>query len=313
MAGIEPRLPGARLAVPDGVLVVDKPEGPTSHDVVARARRALGVRQVGHTGTLDPMATGALALVIGRATRLAQFLSAREKTYQARVRLGVTTDTWDRTGTPLGASVADSSLPDAAAIERTLERFLGEHAQLPPPYSAKKVAGVRAYELARKGKAVAVEAVRVTLHSARIDALEAPLVELTVTCSAGFYVRALAHELGRQLGCGACLDALRRTASGSLSVDDGVTLEALERRPEEAVARILPIDRALPDLPFAVLNEAGIRRALHGNEVGPAELAEPLDTRGLTEVRLLDADRRLLAIARPAGRPGVLHPAVVLK
>lgn len=305
--------PCSGLVVPDGVLVVDKPEGPSSHDVVARVRRALGVRQIGHTGTLDPLATGVLALVVGRATRLAQFLSSREKVYRARLRLGVTTDSWDRTGAVVGQAPPDLPLPDGDAVARHLEEFLGEHQQTPPPFSAKKIAGVRAYDLARRGREVTMTPVLVTLHAAAVEAVDGQFVDLRLSCSAGYYVRALAHELGRRLGCGACLEALRREASGYLTIDLAVPLQEVEEAPEAAVRRIEPLDRALPNLPSAVLTEAGLRRALHGNEVTPEHLVPGAGRSDAPAVRLLDDTGSLVAIARPTGRLGVLHPAVVLK
>ena len=311
-------------AVPDGVLVIDKPEGPTSHDVVARIRRALGVRQVGHTGTLDPMATGVLALVIGRATRLAQFLSCQEKAYFATVRLGVTTDTWDRTGAVLHQVEPETRLPDAVAIEQALGAFLGEQPQAPPPFSAKKIAGVRAHELARKGRPVQAEAALVTLHSATITAMDLRRVHLEVRCSAGYYVRALAHELGRRLGCGACLDALRRTASGDFTIERALRLEAVEEAPKMAWAQLVGLEDALPALPALVLTEAAASRVLHGNDVGPGDWAATETGPGRASnpafagfagdaIQLLSPGGQLLAIARPAARPGFLHPAVVLK
>ena len=291
----------------DGVLVVDKPEGPTSHDVVARARRALRIRSIGHTGTLDPMATGVLVLVVGRATRLAQFLADHRKAYDAVARLGLVTDTWDRTGTPLPA--AEAPLPSPPDIERALAAFLGTGPQRPPPYSAKKVEGVRAHVLARRGRPVDVEPAIVGLYEARLAGIDLPILRFTLLTSAGYYVRSLVHELGRQLGCGACLEALRRTASGGFGLAQAVPLDELERDPAAAAARLVPMHAVLPELPAVVLNEEDARRAGHGNEidVGGALGGQP------EAVRLMAADGSLLAIARPSGRPGVLHPAVVLK
>jgi tRNA pseudouridine55 synthase len=295
----------------DGVLVVDKPEGPTSHDVVARARRALGIRSIGHTGTLDPMATGVLVLVVGRATRLAQFLSGHRKTYDAVVRLGLVTDTWDRTGARVPGP--DGPLPSPADVARTLDGFLGASPQVPPPYSAKKVDGVRAHVLARRGRAVAVEPAMVELHEARVTGADIPLVRMTVVTSAGFYVRSLVHELGQALGCGACLEALRRTASGSFDLGQAVGLGLVERDPGAAVGRMVPLEGLLPDLPAVVLDEDAARRAGHGNEVEvPCAVGQvPAPDGGI--VRLMAPDGSLLAIARTTGRPGVLHPAVVLR
>jgi tRNA pseudouridine55 synthase len=313
----------SRPASRDGILVIDKPEGPTSHDVVTAARRLLGVREVGHTGTLDPMATGVLALVIGRATRLAPFFAGREKTYEARIRLGVATDSWDRTGEVVAQQPPGAPMPAPDDVVRAAESFLGEQDQTPPPFSAKRVDGVRAYRLARQGRDVAVKPARVTLHSVTVRATALPFVDLSLVCSSGFYVRALADALGSRLGCGACLEALRRTASGDLTLASAVTVEALARDSEAALSQMIPLDRALPAMPAVVLTEAGVRRALHGNDVGPGDVAAG----GIAEpgpddhqppgqpaaVRLVDAAGRLLAIARPAAAPGVLHPAVVLK
>jgi tRNA pseudouridine55 synthase len=312
----------------DGVLVIDKPEGPTSHDVVACARRALGVRRVGHTGTLDPLATGVLALVVGRATRLAQFLSGREKQYLARIRLGVATDSWDRTGAILSQVAPGTPLPGADAVAHALAGHLGEQEQVPPTFSAKKVDGIRAYALARQGRAAGMTAARVTLHAAVVEGFEPPFVDVRLTCSAGFYVRALADSLGRRLGCGASLEALRRTASGSFTLDQAVPLDRLEEPPGAARARLLPIERALPDLSAVTLTADGTTQAIHGNDVGPGHWTArggwPTTDGGGREaggapepgpspfVQLLAPDGRLVAIARPAG-PAVLHPVVVLR
>lgn len=309
MAGAAPLQPAA---APSGVLVVDKPEGPTSHDVVACARRALRQRQVGHAGTLDPMATGVLVLVVGRATRLAQFLSGREKSYEARIRLGISTDTWDRTGTVVSRHPPGEPLPDADAIRVAIASFLGEHEQAAPAFSAKKIGGVRAYDLAREGRPVAVAPSRVTLHSVEVTAIDPPCVDLRLRCSAGYYVRALADSLGRRLGCGACLEALRRTASGAFSLEAALTLDTLVGDPDLALARLVPPEAALPDLPAVVLDEAGARRARHGNEVGPADCRPGSDPGEAAAVRLLDPSGRLLAVGRPAARRGFLHPVVVL-
>lgn len=295
----------------DGVLVIDKPEGPTSHDVVARTRRLLGTRAIGHTGTLDPMATGVLVLVVGRATRLAQFLSGQPKAYDATVRLGLATDTWDRTGTPV-PSPSPVSMPTAADISASLARFLGVHLQLPPSFSAKKIEGVRAHVLARRGEAVAVAPATVELHACELLEVQLPLVRIRLRSSAGYYVRSLVHELGWHLGCGACLESLRRTASGEFGLEDAVALGALEEHPDDAAGRLVPMERLLPQLPAVPLDEEDARRAGHGNEIMiPAFRASAFA--GLTTVRLMAPDGSLLAIARTTGQPGVLHPAVVLK
>ncbi len=297
----------------DGVLVVDKPEGPTSHDVVTWCRRRLDTRAVGHTGTLDPMATGVLVLVIGRATRLAQFLSSQPKAYDAAIRLGVSTDTWDWTGTAASPAY-EGPWPDAATVESSLSGMAGIRLQTPPPFSAKKIEGERAHRLARRGEVVRVEPATVELHACEILTLQPPLVRVRLRCSAGFYVRSLAQDLGRALGCGACLESLRRTASGSFTLADATDLTVFEADPAIAAARLVPLERLLPDLPALRLDEADARRAAHGNEVtAPGGLADDARLAGAALVRLFGPDGSLLAIARPTERPGVLHPAVVLK
>jgi tRNA pseudouridine55 synthase len=293
----------------DGVLVVDKPEGPTSHDVVARCRRALRTPAIGHLGTLDPLATGVLVLVVGRATRLAQFLAGQLKSYDATVRLGVTTDTWDRTGTVLATSES-SAAPAPGAVAAALAGFLGRQSQMPPPFSAKKIEGVRAHALARRGKAVAVRPAMVELLECDLAAMDYPLGRLRLRSSAGYYVRSLVHDLGQTLGCGACLEALRRTASGPFTLADALPLAAVEEDPAGAQARFVPMERLLPDLPAIRLDAEEARRAGHGNEI---EVPGALGGGGAPAVRLFAPDGSLLGVARPSERVGFLHPAVVLK
>jgi tRNA pseudouridine55 synthase len=296
----------------DGVLVVDKPAGPTSHDVVARCRRALQTRAIGHLGTLDPLATGVLVLVVGRATRLAQFLSGQPKSYDASFRLGLTTDTWDRTGTTLATSES-STAPESGAVAAALAGFLGRRPQMPPPFSAKKIAGVRAHELARRGRAVAVQPAMVELLACELVALDYPLGLLRLRSSAGYYVRSLVHDLGQALGCGACLEELRRTASGQFTLLDALQLAAVEENPVGALARAVPMERLLPDLPMVRLNVESARLAGHGSEIPVPVESGGLDLAGTAAVRLFAPDGSLLGVARPSGRAGFLHPAVVLK
>ena len=295
----------------DGVLVIDKPSGPTSHDVVARARRALKTKRIGHTGTLDPMATGVLPLVIGRATRLASFLSSDRKSYDAAVRLGCSTDSYDASERR-AAGAETPPAPDVTRhdVEAVLESFRGTFLQAPPPFSAKKIGGVAAYRLARREKAVQPAPVEVTVHELHLDAVEDGLVQVRVTASAGFYVRSLAHELGNRLGCGGHLEALRRTAAGEFGLREAVTLEAVETAGDAAVAWCVPMERLLSRLPGVRLTERGRERVSHGNSVGPAEVAEgSVSLAG--QVRLMAPDGRLMAIGN-ATSDGVLRPSVVL-
>lgn len=300
----------------DGLLVIDKPAGPTSHDVVARARRALREKRIGHTGTLDPLATGVLPLVIGRATRLASLLSSSDKAYEAGVRLGSATDTYDAAAR-LAAGGAPGPAPalDAADIERALAQFRGTFAQMPPPYSAKKVGGVPAYKLARANQPTALSPVTVTVRDLTLLGLEDGLASLRVVSSAGFYVRSLAHDLGAALGCGGHLETLRRTRAGAFQLDRAVPLDDLERDPDRAAARLIPLAELLPDLPAVRLTSRGEERVSHGNSVSAEDFAVAVPgTSGPLPgevVQLFDGGGRLLAIAL-AGADGLLRPSIVL-
>jgi len=307
----------------DGLLIVDKPAGPTSHDVVARVRRALGVRRIGHTGTLDPAATGVLPLVLGRATRLARFLSASDKAYEAVVHLGVATDTNDAEGTSAGPSY-QGPLPSRDAIDRALDAFRGTFLQQPPAYSAKKIDGQRSYSIARAsahGRPPLPAPVSVTTQAIDLIAVEGNSVTLRVECSAGFYVRALAHDLGERLGIGAHLLRLRRTRSGDVTIDQSLTLAAIERDPTCGVRAVIPLSRMLPGLSSVMLTSEGVRHAVHGRDLGPGDTEKgvrPLFAADAEKgsypffVRLIDPAGELVAIAAPKGALGLLHPAVVL-
>ncbi|MBY0494008.1 MAG: tRNA pseudouridine(55) synthase TruB [Cyanobacteria bacterium] len=297
----------------DGVLVVDKTEGPTSHDVVTLARRALGVSRIGHTGTLDPMATGVLPLVVGRATRLAQFLTASDKTYDAAIAFGRTTDTFDASGKTV--TTCDRR-PSRDAVAAALKKFRGTFDQTPPVFSAKNIDGERAYDLARRGKlkdddrpkAVSVNVKRLELLS--FDG-ETARFELQVT--AGFYVRSLAHDLGAVLECGGVLTALRRTQSGEFGLDRAVPLADVLQAPREStVARLIPFRELLPELPSVTLRSpTQLERLKNGVEMGPGDLVAPLPTLPPI-VRLLGPDGDLVGLAKPGKNLGNLHGWVVL-
>ena len=312
----------------DGLLVIDKPAGPTSHDVVLRARRFLRERRAGHTGTLDPIATGVLPLVLGRATRLARFLSASDKAYEAVVVLGYATDTGDSSGRPVGAHEPPGSAPRLSrdVIERTLDEFRGTFLQQPPVYSAKKIGGKRSHRLARAasppsppGASVPTGDLRpslaeVTVHRLDLVGIEDTRVTLSLDCSAGFYVRSLAHDLGERLGTGAHLAELRRIRSGDYALDDAIALDAAERDPAAAASRVVPLSRMLSRLPAIALTAEGVRRARHGRDLGPVDASESRIAAPdpLSFVRLFDASGELIGIAQPTGASGLLHPFVVL-
>src|SRR6202795_3213108 len=211
----------------DGALVIDKPQGRTSHDVVDAARRILGFRQIGHLGTLDPLATGVLVLLLGRATRLAQFYVGRRKRYDSTFRFGFATDTYDADGAPLGPDTAPQI--DCAEIERLAAARVGRFPQMPPSYSAKKIHGRPAHELARKKKPVELKAVEIEVYEFRVNEVTGALAKFSIECAAGTYIRSLAHDMGATLGCGAHLVEIVRTAVGEFTLDQAVKIEELER------------------------------------------------------------------------------------
>ena len=316
----------------DGLLIIDKPAGPTSHDVVSRMRRVLHERRVGHTGTLDPMATGVLLLVIGRATRLAKFLSACDKSYEAVVRLGFSTDTADAEGQPIGPAF-HGPLPARDVIDAALAGFRGTFLQQPPAFSAKKIDGTRSYKLARATARQALDVqltpspsdlpdppdlpalASVTAHAIDIVSVDGDFVTLRVDCSAGFYVRSLAHDLGQRLGIGGHLASLRRTRTGDFTVDQAVSLDTAEREPQHAIDAMIPPAEMLPGLASVTLTAEGVLRAVHGRELatdGGSGMTTSAYAREAGFVRLLDQSGQLVGIAEPTEAPGILHPSVVL-
>jgi tRNA pseudouridine55 synthase len=252
--------------MPHGLLLIDKPAGPTSHDVVATVRRGAGEKRVGHAGTLDPLATGLLVLCLGAATRLSEYLIAKDKAYTARVRFGVSTNTYDADG---AVTATGDVLPTRERVEATLAQFRGTFQQQPPAFSAIKRGGQKAYELARRGETVALEPRSITVYQLQITGWSPPDCTLDVTCSAGTYIRSLAHDLGQALGCGAHLAALRRIGSGHFQIEEAVALEALKAAfaAKEWQRYLLPMDSAVRDWPEVHLTERDARRIYNGQSV----------------------------------------------
>jgi tRNA pseudouridine55 synthase len=307
----------------DGVLIIDKPAGLTSHDVVDRVRHILHVRRVGHTGTLDPFATGLLVILIGRATRLAQFLSGLEKEYEAIIRLGYSTDTGDITGKriPDPPDGLTSKGPwSREQIEAALESLRGDIEQVPPMYSAKKQAGKKLYELARRGEEVERQPVQVCIHMFEPikptgDLLKDNLdgtfdFKARVACSAGTYIRTLAEDFGKRLNVGAHLAELRRTRVGDFPIHEAQTLEQVKTTlAEEALGTILfNPDVALSRLPFVDLSAEDLNRVGHGLNIRVEGAAWPDGER----VRLRDETGHLVAVAEFNATDGSLHPSVVI-
>lgn len=301
----------------NGVLVVDKPSGPTSHDVVDRVREALGLRRVGHTGTLDPFATGVLPVCVGKATRLVRFLAEGEKAYRATVRLGFATTTDDLLGEPRGSSRAVHV--ELTQVKAACARLTGEIRQVPPAYSAKRIAGHRSYYLARQGVPVESPAVPVTVSGLDVLSLQKDQVEIEVRCSPGTYVRALARDLGEFLGVGAHLVALRRTRTGGFGLEQAVGWDEVLLRARE---RLIPLSQVLTDLPGVQVGHEGAEALGYGRDLDAGLVRSGFPSgRPPEHVRVLDESGTLLALAVPRGfdatAPGltvvpVLHPDVVL-
>ncbi len=259
-----------------GLLLVDKPEGPTSHDVVDVVRRAVGVRRVGHTGTLDPFASGLLLLCVGWATRLAEYLTALPKTYRGIVRLGQQTDTDDRLGTIVSESESWNAVT-ADQVRSALDEQLGDIEQMPPAYSAKKVAGQRAYDVARKGEAPALSAEAVTVHRLVLRDYSPPDVSIEIECSSGTYIRSIARDVGARLGTGGHLRSLRRQRIGQFDVAEAVPLDD-ESMSERIVASLRPPEEAVAHLATAVLDATAGSALSHGRSVewGQYKVDEPV-------------------------------------
>jgi len=292
----------------DGLIVVDKPQDWTSHDVVNRLRRLAGTRKVGHLGTLDPGATGVLPMLVGRATRLAQFYTRNDKIYEGVIHFGCATSTYDADGEPLAPEVPVK--PDRQEIERILDRFRGEFPQVPPPVSAKKIGGKPAYSLARRNQPVELQPVEVHVYSIDLLRVEGNEIAVRVHCSAGTYLRSIAHEAGQILGCGAYLKTLRRTASGDLKIESAHTLEELGElaaagRLEEA---LIPSAQLLPEFPTEMVDSITAGQIRNGRDfrVSPFQAKK-----GSRYVKAVTAHGELIAIGE-ARLPHLYHPVLVL-
>jgi tRNA pseudouridine55 synthase len=288
----------------NGVLVIDKPQGLTSHDVVNRVRRILGQRAVGHLGTLDPSATGVLPIVTGSMTRLAQFYTHAEKTYEGTIRFGFATDTYDGDGEPT-TPVCDVAL-DPEQIGRLAVGFRGVIEQMPPPFSAKKIAGVPAYKLARKKQPVELKPVQVEIKEFEILSCENSYARFRAHVASGTYLRSVAHDLGQRLGCGAHLAQLRRTAVAEFEIEDAHTLDELQLAVQQGSAEDLFVHprKLLPQFPGVTATDESAALIRHGRAVNLPELSRA------PQVKVFDGQRELIAIAtRIAGT--LFHPGIV--
>lgn len=293
---------------PDGVIVVDKPSGWTSHDVVGKMRGIAGTKRVGHLGTLDPIATGVLPLMIGQATRLARFWGDAEKTYEAVIRFGFATTTYDRAGEPSGDDTAP--VLDWAQVEALIAPMRGEIQQTPPPVSAKKIGGVPAYKLVRRNQEVNLAPAAITINEMALLDVWGSRVRVRVRCSTGTYIRSIAHEFGQSLGCGAHIEELVRTQSGPFRIERAFTLERLQLLKDggRLLDAVLPMSELLPEIPSVFVDDETALRIRQGRDfnVSPFRIHA-----GSPHVRAIGADGRLIAIAQ-ISLPHVYHPVVVM-
>jgi tRNA pseudouridine55 synthase len=292
----------------DGIIVLDKPAGISSHDAVQKLRRIAGIKRIGHLGTLDPIGTGVLPLVLGRATRLSRFFLHHDRTYEAEIRFGFSTDTYDVCGEPTSEK-QDVTL-DCGQLEELIAPFRGRLSQVPPPVSAKKIGGVPAYKLARRNKPVELEAVEVEVYEFALREVEGSLARVTVRCSAGTYLRSLAHELGQRLGVGAHVAALRRTSMGEFRIEMAHTVEQLEalRQQGRLDEALLSLTQVLPEIPTERVDAATAAQIGHGRDFRVSPYG---NRKGAKQVKAVDPQGRVVAIAE-ARLPLLYHPIVVL-
>ena len=292
----------------NGVIVVDKPAGWTSHDVVGKMRRIASTKKVGHLGTLDPLATGVLPLLLNRATRLAQFFVRNDKLYEGVIRFGFATSTYDAAGEPLAPAAAPALTREA--VEAALAPFRGSFAQTPPPVSAKKIGGKKAYELARQGVAVEIPPVMVTVHELSVLDVAGSEARIRVACSAGTYVRAIAHEAGLRMGCGAHLASLRRLASGPFAISQARTLEELEVLAREGALQqaLVPASQLLPEMPAEVVDQITEAQIRQGR---PFRVSPFRNRGGARHVKALSREGELIAIGE-VRLPNLYQPVLVL-
>jgi tRNA pseudouridine55 synthase len=289
----------------NGLLILDKPGGMTSHDVVARVRRATGEQSVGHLGTLDPMATGVLPLLIGKYTRLAQFFGTSEKAYAGTIRFGFATDTYDAEGQTVGEVRPVALTLDDVRAEAA--KYIGEMAQMPPPYSAKKIEGKPAYKLARAGKTPELKPVKIAIEAFAIESVEGDTARFTMRISAGGYVRAVAHAMGQAMGCGAHLASLRRTAAGGFTLDQALTVEQMEMLAAEGkLEERMPHPRTLlPEMPAVTADEGTVGRIRNGMQVNLPEYSSA------ALAKIFEGQRELVAVGRRVAGT-LFQPFVVL-
>lgn len=305
----------------DGIVLIDKPQKYTSHDIVSEIKKILRAEKAGHFGTLDPLATGLMVVAVGKATKLFPFYSKSEKVYKGRIRLGFSTDTYDSSGKPV--SEEKKEYPQRDGLLQSMKKYEGELEQIPPAYSAKKYRGKPLYALVRRKKEFELKPIQVFIRYFRLTDYSPPFLEFEVHCSSGTYIRSLAHDLGQSLGCGAHLIELTRIASGDFQFKESYTLEKIKKLSEEGKFDefLIPLERLLAEFPKIVLDGRGTALARNGNMVFPENIlritnGEPVfpgpSRLRETFFRMFSPDEKLIAIAKQVPEKNNFHPFLVI-
>lgn len=305
----------------DGLILVDKPQDYTSHDVVVEIRDILNNKKVGHYGTLDPLATGLILLAVGKATRLFPFFSKLGKAYEGQMRLGFSTDTYDSTGKP--TSSENKKYPQKGILLQAMKKFEGEIHQIPPPFSAKKYKGKPLYELARKKKEFELRPSKVFIHFFQLIKYNRPFIEFKVRCSSGTYIRSLAFDLGQNLKCGAHLSKLTRTEVGNFHISESFTLENIKKFTEEKKTEefFIPLEFLLPEFPKIILKERGSIMAKNGNEISLENILKIINEKTSQPnipnkeesfFRMFSLEGKFLALAKKMPEKNCFHPFLVV-
>jgi tRNA pseudouridine55 synthase len=304
----------------DGLLLINKHQGCTSHDLITDVRKIIKLQKIGHFGTLDPLATGLMIIAVGKATRLSSFFLKADKTYEGRIKFGYSTDTYDSLGTP--TSTENKEWPEKDKILKVIKKFEGPIDQIPPPFSAKKYQGKPLYKLARNKKEFELKPSKVFIHFFNLKKYHPPFFDFDVKCSSGTYIRSLAHDLGQILGCGAHLSGLTRTKIGAFELSDALSLEEIKKLKEidKICDCLIPLESLLPQFPKVILKESGTALVRNGNMVFPENIStvdqpEPLSNKSLQEkeviFRLFSLEGKLLGLAKKEPEKNSLHPFLV--
>ncbi|MGD8535687.1 MAG: tRNA pseudouridine(55) synthase TruB [Candidatus Aminicenantes bacterium] len=305
----------------DGLILVNKPQGITSHDVVAQIRNVLGIQKVGHYGTLDPLATGLVVVAVGKATRLFPFYSKKDKAYTGRIRLGFSTDTFDSTGKP--TSSEKEKLPQKTEVLKAMKKFMGEIEQIAPPYSAKKYKGKPLYELVRSNKKFELRPSQVSIHFFDLINFAPPEIEFRAGCSSGTYIRSLAHDLGQRLGCGAHISELTRITVGNHQLEDSLNIEKIRQLNNEGKIEefLIPLELLLPEFPKIILKDRGSVLAKNGNKVSSENIQKIFRDESYSPdafqekeaiFRMFSLEGKFLALAKKMPEKDSFHPFLVI-